>query len=108
LAPCGTPCQQEESIEPQQLEPIQPQQEEPAEPQQKEELAESLHEEDAIHSQGDINDPSDYTPLSDPDDSDLELGPIQAASEFRSYGEESPTVPAQLHDLLFQLASPRP
>jgi predicted nucleic acid-binding protein len=68
-----------------------------------EELAEPQHEEDVIHSQGDSNDPSEYTPLSVPDDSNSEPEPIRAASEFRSYGEESPTVPAQLHGLLFQL-----
>jgi hypothetical protein len=57
------------------------------------ELAEPQHKEDVIHCQGDSNDPSDYTPLSDPNDSDSELEPIQAASEFRSYGEESLTIP---------------
>jgi hypothetical protein len=69
LAPHGTPHQHEEHVEPQQEEPIElqlgesiePQEEEPAEP-----------EEDAIHSQGDSNDPLDYTLLSDPGDSDLE------------------------------------
>jgi hypothetical protein len=45
----------------------------------------------------------DYTPLSDPDDSDSEPEPIRATLDFTSYGEESPTVPAQLHGLLFQL-----
>jgi hypothetical protein len=103
LAPRGTPRQQEESTEPQQLEHVEPEQEESAEPLQKEKLAEPQHEEDAIHSQGDNNDPSDYTPLSDPNNSDSEPEPIQAASEFHSYGEESLTVPAQLHGLLFQL-----
>jgi hypothetical protein len=39
--------------------------------------------------------------LSDPDDSEPE--PIRVASEFHSYGEESPTVLAQVHGLLFQL-----
>jgi hypothetical protein len=47
LAPRGTSCQQEETmepqqemfIEPQQLEPVEPQHEEPTEPQQREELA---------------------------------------------------------------------
>jgi hypothetical protein len=34
LAPRGTPCQQEESIEPQQLEPTEPHQEDSTEPQQ--------------------------------------------------------------------------
>jgi hypothetical protein len=56
------------------------------------ELAEPQHVEDVIHSQSDSDDPSDYTPLSDPDDSDSELEPIRAAFEFRSYGEESLTV----------------
>jgi hypothetical protein len=56
---------------------------------------------DVIHSQGDSDDPSDYTPLSDPDDSDSEPEPVRAASEFYSYGEESPTMLAQLHGLLF-------
>jgi hypothetical protein len=37
---------------------------------------------------------SDYTPLSDPDDPDLEPKLVRAAIEFRSYGEESTTVPA--------------
>jgi hypothetical protein len=41
------------------------------------------------------------TPLSDPDDSDSEPEPVRAASEFYSYGEESPTMLAQLHGLLF-------
>jgi hypothetical protein len=76
LAPCSTPCQQEETVESQQEESVEPQQEESTELQQKEELAEPHHEEDAIHSQGDTNDPSDYTPLSDPDDPDSELEPI--------------------------------
>jgi hypothetical protein len=49
LAPCGTPCQQEESVEPQEMEPVEPQQES-TEPQQKEELIELQHEVDAIHS----------------------------------------------------------
>jgi hypothetical protein len=34
---------------------------------------------------------------------DSELETVQATSEFRSYGEESPTEPAHLHGLLFQL-----
>jgi hypothetical protein len=58
------------------------------------ELAEPQHEENAIQSQGDSNDPSDYTPLIDPDDSDSKPEPVKAASEFRSYIEESPTIPA--------------
>jgi hypothetical protein len=57
------------------------------------ELAELQHEADVIHSQGDSKDPSDYTPLSDPDDSDSKPEPVRAASAFCSYGEESPTVP---------------
>jgi hypothetical protein len=40
LAPRGTPCQQEESVEPQYLESVEPQQEESAEPQQEEEPTE--------------------------------------------------------------------
>jgi hypothetical protein len=51
-------------------------------------------EEDVIQSQGDSNDPSEYTPLSDPDDSDSEQQPVRVASEFHTYNEESPTVPA--------------
>jgi hypothetical protein len=74
------------------LESIEPQQQEPTEPQQNDELAEPQHEEDVIHSQGDSNEPSDYTPLSDPDDSDSELEHVRAASMFRSYTEESLTV----------------
>jgi hypothetical protein len=45
--------------------------------------------------------------MSDPDDSDSELEPVQAGTEFHSYGEESPRVPAQLHGLLFQLGITR-
>jgi hypothetical protein len=101
LAPRGTPRKQEETVEPQQedstepqqLEPVEPQQVESAEPWQKNELAKPQHEEDIIHNQGDNNDPSDYTLLSDPDDSDLEPEPVQVALVFRSYGEKSPTVP---------------
>jgi hypothetical protein len=60
-------------------------------------------QEDAIHRQCDSNEPSEYTPLSDPIDSDSKEEPIRVASEFRSYVEESPTIPALLHGLLFQL-----
>jgi hypothetical protein len=59
------------------------------------------HKEDAIHNQGNSNDPSDYTPPSDPDDLDSEPEPIRAALEFCSYGKESLTVPTQLCCLLF-------
>jgi hypothetical protein len=52
------------------------QQEEFAKPQYKEELSEPQHKEDIIHIQGDSNDPSDYTPLSGPDDSDSKPEPI--------------------------------
>jgi hypothetical protein len=55
------------------------------------ELAKPQNEVDAIHNQGNNNDPSDHTPMSDPDDSELE--PVQAASEFCSYREESLTIP---------------
>jgi hypothetical protein len=41
-----------------------------------EESAEPQHEEEAIHNHGDNNDPSDYTPLSYPDDSDPESKPV--------------------------------
>jgi hypothetical protein len=58
-----------------------------------EESAELQHEEDVIHSHIDSNDPFDYTPLSEPDDSDSEPEPVRAASEFHSCSEESPTVP---------------
>jgi hypothetical protein len=75
---------------------VEPPQEESAKPQQKE-SAEPQHKEDVIHSQGNINNPSVYTLLSDPDD--LESEPIRAASEFRSYDEEPLTVPAHLHSL---------
>jgi hypothetical protein len=94
LALHGTPCQQEEPVEPLQLESVEPPQAESAKPRQKEESTELQHEEDVIHSQGNSYDPSDYTPLSDPDDSDSEAEPIRASSEFCSNGEESPTVPA--------------
>jgi hypothetical protein len=90
-----------ESVEPQQLEHVEPQQEESAEPQQKEEPTKPQHEEDIIHSQDDSNDPSDYTPLSDRNDSNSEPEPVRVDSEFRSCGEESLTMPAQLHGLLF-------
>jgi hypothetical protein len=43
------------------------------------------------------------SPLSDSDDSDSAPEPVLAASEFRSYGEGSPTISAQLFGLLFQL-----
>jgi hypothetical protein len=66
-----------------------------------EELAKPQPVEDVVHSQGDSNDPLDDTPLSDPDDSDSEPEPIRVATKFHSYGEESPTVPMQLHGLLF-------
>jgi hypothetical protein len=56
-----------------------------------------------MHNQGASNAPSEYTPLSDPDDSDSEPEPVRAASEFGSYGEESPTDSTQLHGLLLQL-----
>jgi hypothetical protein len=46
LAPHGTPCQQDEPIEPQEL--VEPQQEESTEPQE-EELAKPQSEEDSIH-----------------------------------------------------------
>jgi hypothetical protein len=85
LALHGNPCQQEE--------PVEPQQEESAGPQQAEELAEPQQQEHVIHSQGDSNDTSNCTPLSGPDDSDSEPEPVRAASEFHSYGEESPTIP---------------
>jgi hypothetical protein len=61
------------------------------------------HDVDVIQSQSDNNDPYEYTPLRDPDDLDSEPEPIWAALEFRSYGEESTTVPAELHGLLFPL-----
>jgi hypothetical protein len=80
LEPRGTTHQPEETAKPQQ-------EKESAEPQQKEELTEPQHEENVIHSQGDSNDPSEYTPLSDHDDSDSEPEPVRASSEFRSYGE---------------------
>jgi hypothetical protein len=60
---------------------------------------------DVIHSQGDNNDPSKYTPLSDPDESDSEPELVQVASKLCSYGKESTTVPTQLRGLLFQLGS---
>jgi hypothetical protein len=41
--------------------------------------------------------------LSDPDDSDSEPETVRVASEFHSYGEESPIIPTQVHGLLFQL-----
>jgi hypothetical protein len=98
LAHCGTPRHQEELVE--------PQQEESAELQEK--LAEMMQSvEDAIHSQGDSSDPSHYTLRSDPVDSHSEPEPIRAATEFRSYDEESPTVPTQLRGLLFQLGITR-
>jgi hypothetical protein len=84
LAPHVTPRQLEESAKPQKKEPAET-------------------EEDAIHSQGDSNDLSDYTPLSDLADLDSELEPVRAAIQFRSYSEESSTVPMHLHGLLFQL-----
>jgi hypothetical protein len=90
---------------PQQEDPIEPQQEGSTEPQ--EELAEPQPEEFAIHNQGDSNNPPDYTPLSDPDDSGLEPEPVRAAIELCSYDEESSTVPTQLHGLLFQLGITR-
>jgi hypothetical protein len=105
LAPRSTLRQQEEPVEPQQEEPVESEQEESTEPQEEEEPAGP--EEDAIRSQGDSNDLSDYTPLSDPDDSDSEPEPVRAAIEFCSYREESPTVPAQLCGLLFQLGITR-
>jgi hypothetical protein len=58
-----------------------------------EELAKPQPVEDVVHSQGDSNDPSDYTPLSDPDDSDSEPELVRVATKFHSYDEESPTVP---------------
>jgi hypothetical protein len=58
-----------------------------------EELAKPQPVEDVVHRQGDSNDPSDYTPLSDPDDSDSEPEHVRVATKFHSYGEESPTVP---------------
>jgi hypothetical protein len=89
LAPCGTPRQQEETVEPQQEEPVEPQQKEPIEPQsgespkpQEEEPTEI--EDDAIHSHAESNDLSDYTPLSDLDDLDSELKPVRVATKFRS------------------------
>jgi hypothetical protein len=45
-----------------------------------EELAKPQPVEDVVHSQGDSNDPSDYTPLSDPDDSDSEPEPVRVAT----------------------------
>jgi hypothetical protein len=45
--------------------------------------------------------------LNDPDNSDTELEYVRAAREFRSYIEESPTIPSQLHSLLFQLGITR-
>jgi hypothetical protein len=68
-----------------------------------EESTESQCEEDAIHNQGDNNDPSNYTLLGDLDNLHLEPELVRVASEFRSYGEESLTVPAQLRGLLFQV-----
>jgi hypothetical protein len=65
-------------------------------------LAEPQPEEDVVHSQGDSNDTLDYTPLSDPDNSDSEPAPVQATTEFRLYGEESPILLMQLHDLFLQ------
>jgi hypothetical protein len=59
---------------------------------------------EVIHNQGDDNDPSDYSPQSDPDESNSELEPVRVALEFRSNSEESSTVPAKLHGLLFQLS----
>jgi hypothetical protein len=64
-------------------------------------------EEDAVHIQGDCNDLSDYTPLSDLDDSDSVLEPVQEATEFHSYGEESPMVLALLCGLLSQMGIKR-
>jgi hypothetical protein len=58
-------------------------------------------------SQVNSNNPSDHTPLSDPNDSDLEIDPVRAAIEFHSYGEESPTVLTQLRGLLFHLGITR-
>jgi hypothetical protein len=63
--------------------------------------------EDAVHIQGDCNDLSDYTPLSDPGDSDSVLEPVQEATEFRSYGEESPMVLALFCGLLSQMGIKR-
>jgi hypothetical protein len=106
LAPSGTPCQQEEHVNLQKPKLVEPQQEKSAEP-QVEELAEPRPKEDVVHSQGINNYPSDYTPLSDPDDLDSEPEHVQATTEFCSHGEESSTVPAQLHGLLFQLGITR-
>jgi hypothetical protein len=81
----GTPRQQEEPAEPLKPEVVESQQEESPEPRE-EELAEPQPEEDVVHSQGDSNDLSDYTSLSDPDDSNSDPEPVRAANEFRSYG----------------------
>jgi hypothetical protein len=64
-------------------------------------MAEPQPEEDVVHNQGDSNDPLDYTPLSDPNDSNSEPEHVHVATEFRSYREESPTVPTQVRGLLF-------
>jgi hypothetical protein len=92
--------------EPQQPDLVEPHSKDSAEPQE-EELAKPQPEEDVVHSQGDSNEPSDYTPLSDPGDSDSERESIRAATEFHSYDEESPIVPAQFCGLLFQLGITR-
>jgi hypothetical protein len=48
---------------------------------------------------------SDCTPDNDAEESDTRNKPFyHDASEFRSYGEESPTIISQLHSLLFHLS----
>jgi hypothetical protein len=64
-------------------------------------LVEPQLEEDVVHSLGDSSVPLGYTLLGDPDGSNLEPEHIRVATEFCSYGEESPIVPAQLRGLLF-------
>jgi hypothetical protein len=56
---------------------------------------------------GDSSDPSNYTSVSDLNDSDSEPEPVRASTEFHSYSEESSIVPAQLRGLLFQLGITR-